>query len=111
MLCKTFDARDYVLESLPDSSGLVSQQADTPSYGLGSIRFLFDQSRYLALLFRIGQTGHTLGKLLGMSFSHRCLNFQRGNLALTLIRHWHSVSQFIIRCHVGAGYVMRTGCM
>jgi hypothetical protein len=32
---------------------MVSQQADLPSYCLGSIRFLFDQSRYLALFFRL----------------------------------------------------------
>ena len=49
MLCTTFDAKDYVLESRPNSSDLVSQQPDLPSYCLGSIRFLFDQSRYLAL--------------------------------------------------------------
>jgi hypothetical protein len=40
-----FSAKDYVLESRPKSSDLVSQQADLPSYCLGSIRFLFDQSR------------------------------------------------------------------
>ena len=42
---------------------------------LGSIRFLFDQSCYLALSFRIGQIGRSVGKSFGMSFSHRCLNF------------------------------------
>lgn len=75
MFCPTFDEKDYVLESRPDSSDLVSQQADLPSDCLGSIRFLFDQSRYLALSFRIGQIGRSVGQSLGISFGHRCLDF------------------------------------
>jgi len=71
---ETLTRTDYGLESRPNSSDMVSQQANLPSYCLGSIRFLLDQGRYLALFFRIGQIGRNVGKSFGMGFSHRCLN-------------------------------------